>query len=205
MDPLVAYCEAHLADILETTEMLVRLESPSTDKGAVDRCGAELARRLGALGADVEILPQVERGDHLRARFAGTGRPMLILGHFDTVWPVGTLARMPVRRDCDRLFGPGPYDMKAGLVQLVFALHALHAFAFSPSVTPVIVVNTDEEIGSDDSGRVIGMLARGAERALVLEGEPGLIAVDGDPRGAEGLCWAVPAVPYRSDRWHRRR
>ena len=71
----------------------------------------------------------------------------------DTVWPVGTLTRMPVRRNGDMLFGPGSYDMKAGLVQLVFALRALSAFALSPSVTPVVVVNTDEEIGSDDSGR----------------------------------------------------
>jgi glutamate carboxypeptidase len=68
MNPLLEYCEQHLDDTVRRIETLVRLESPSTDKAAVDRCGAELARMLRAVGADVEILPQPERGDHLRAR-----------------------------------------------------------------------------------------------------------------------------------------
>jgi glutamate carboxypeptidase len=168
MDPLVAYCEAHLADLLETIEMLVRLESPSTDKAAVDRCGAELSRRLGALGADVEILPQRERGDHIRARLAGSGRPMLILGHFDTVWPVGTLERMPLRRDGDRLHGPGTFDMKAGIAIAMTAVAALRA-AGRPHPPITMLWTTDEEIGSETSRAVIEAEARGAAAVLVLE------------------------------------
>lgn len=168
MDPLVAYCEGHLADTLETIEMLVRLESPSTDKAAVDRCGAELSRRLGALGADVEILPQRERGDHIRARLAGSGRPMLILGHFDTVWPVGTLERMPLRRDGDRLHGPGTFDMKAGIAIAMTAVSALRA-AGRPQPPITMLWTTDEEIGSETSRAVIEAEARGAAAVLVLE------------------------------------
>src|SRR4249919_3144196 len=101
MKDLLAYCEAHLADIVQTIETLVRLESPSTDKAAVDRCGAVLAGMLRDAGADVDVLPQKERGNHIRARIPGQGRPVLLLGHFDTVWPMGTLERMPLGRDGD--------------------------------------------------------------------------------------------------------
>src|SRR5688500_392101 len=115
MKNLLAYCDAHLAGTLETIETLVRLESPSTDKAAVDRCGTVLAEMLRKAGAAVEVLSQPERGNHLRARFPpslsrasarqapGDRPPVMFLGHFDTVWPVGTLERMPLRRDGDRL------------------------------------------------------------------------------------------------------
>ena len=98
----------------------------------------------------------------------------------DTVWPLGTLAEMPVRRAGEHLFGPGTHDMKAGLVQLVFALRALHALGIAPALTPVVLVNTDEELGSLDSERVIRPLARGADRAFVLEcgeGERGRLKI----------------------------
>src|SRR5688500_8431256 len=127
MKNLLAYCEAHLAGTLQTIETLVRLESPSTDKAAVDRCGTVLADMLRTAGAAVDLLSREERGNHVRARFppslsrasarqaAGEGRPVMLLGHFDTVWPIGTLERMPFRRDGDRLHGPGTFDMKAGI------------------------------------------------------------------------------------------
>src|SRR5260221_5176985 len=111
MKQLLAYCEQHLTDTIRTIETLVRLESPSTDKAAVDRCGTVLAGMLRAAGAEVDVLSQPARGDHLRARVPGEGRPVMLLGHFDTVWPMGTLARMPLRRDGDRLHGPGTFDI----------------------------------------------------------------------------------------------
>src|SRR5690242_411217 len=92
---ILRFCEAHLDRTVQTIETLVRLESPSTDKSAVDRCGAALEGMLREAGAAVERLPQTDRGDHLIARFEGAGDPVLILGHFDTVWPAGTLDRMP--------------------------------------------------------------------------------------------------------------
>src|SRR4051812_5049396 len=110
MNHLVDYCEAHVSEAIRRIETLVRHESPSTDKPAVDRCGTALAAMLRAAGASVDVLPQTERGDHLVARVPGAGRPVMLLGHFDTVWPVGTLDRMPLRRDGDRLHGPGIFD-----------------------------------------------------------------------------------------------
>jgi glutamate carboxypeptidase len=87
----------------------------------------------------------------------------------DTVWPIGTLAQMPVHTVDGLLFGPGTADMKGGLVEIVFALRALRELGLAPAATPVVLVNADEEIGSIDSSRIISLLARGAERAFVLE------------------------------------
>src|SRR6187399_1398025 len=126
MKQLLDYCERHLSDTLDTIEALVALESPSTDKAAVDRCGAELSRRLRALGATVEPVARRERGDHIRARI-GSGRGVMLLGHFDTVWPLGTLERMPLQRNGDRLHGPGTFDMKAGIALAMTAVVALDA------------------------------------------------------------------------------
>ena len=155
-------------DTVRVIETLARLESPSTDKTAVDRCGAVLAGMLRSAGADVHVLSQPERGNHLLARVAGEGRPILVLGHFDTVWPVGTLDRMPVRRDGDRLHGPGVFDMKAGIALAMMALEALRATGQRhPPVT--MLWTTDEEIGSATSRNVIEAEARHSALVLVLE------------------------------------
>jgi glutamate carboxypeptidase len=168
MRTLLDYCEQHAADTIETIEALVQLESPSTDKAAVDRCGRELAARLRAAGADVETLQRIERGDHLRARLSGAGRPVMILGHFDTVWPVGTLQRMPLRRDGERLYGPGAFDMKAGVAIALTAIAALRATGTPyPGVT--MIWTTDEEVGSATSREAIEADARDAAAVLVLE------------------------------------
>jgi glutamate carboxypeptidase len=165
---LLSYCEQHAADIVQTLETLVRLESPSTDKAAVDRCGAALGEILRAAGAGVELLRQPDRGDHIRARFPGDGRPVLLLGHLDTVWPVGTLERMPVRRDGDRVHGPGTFDMKAGIAIGVAAVNALRATA-TPHPPVTMLWTTDEEIGSGTSRAFIEAEAREARAVLVLE------------------------------------
>ena len=165
---LLDYCEAHLSDTVALLETLVRLESPSTDKAAVDRCGAVLAGMLRAAGADVDVLSQAERGNHLRARIPGEGRPVLILGHFDTVWPAGTLERMPLTRDGDRLYGPGTFDMKAGIAIALGAIGALRATGTRhPPMT--MLWTTDEEIGSETSRDTIESEARNAAVVLVLE------------------------------------
>jgi glutamate carboxypeptidase len=157
-------------------ERLVRAESPSTDSAAQRASFSILAKELGALGYAVRRVHGFDTGDHLyaRPRLRQRGKPFqLVLGHMDTVWPLGALEGMPLRREGDLLFGPGTHDMKGGLVQLLFALRALRELGLSPSVTPVVLVNSDEEIGSTSSERVIRPLARGAERAFTLEAGEG--------------------------------
>lgn len=168
MKQLLDYCEAHLSETVAVIERLVQLESPSTDKAAVDRCGAELSAGLRAVGADVERLPQAERGDHLRARIRGEGRAVMLLGHFDTVWPVGTLEGMPLGRVGDRLHGPGTFDMKAGIAIALAALAALRATG-TPHPPITMLWTTDEEIGSRTSREVIESEARQSAAVLVLE------------------------------------
>jgi glutamate carboxypeptidase len=168
MQRLLTYAEQHLETMVETIETLVRLESPSTDKAAVDRCGRALADLLRAAGGEVESLARADRGDHLRARFAGTGSPVLLLGHFDTVWPAGTLERMPLRRDGDRLYGPGAFDMKGGIALGLTAIAALRATG-TPHPAVTMLWTTDEEIGSETSRAAIEAEAGHSRAVLVLE------------------------------------
>ncbi len=173
---LLAWLEEHEPEIVALLERLVRAESPSTDPGSQQGAFSILAAELAAMDYLVRPVRGFATGDHLyaRPRSRRRGAPFqLVVGHMDTVWPLGTLEEMPVRKDGDRFFGPGTHDMKAGLVQLVFALRALRELGLDTSVTPVVLVNSDEEIGSTDSERVIRALARSAERALVLEAGEG--------------------------------
>lgn len=170
------FCRAERAWLLDTIDALVRLESPTPDKAAVDRCGAELARRLDAIGGRVTRLTRRDRGDHLRAEFpgaaaargAGSKGQVLLLGHFDTVWPVGQLERMPLVQRDGRLHGPGVFDMKAGV-----ALGLLAARAILETRTPapriVMLWTTDEEMGSGTSRQAIEDEARRSDAVLVLE------------------------------------
>lgn len=158
---------------------LVGIESPSSDKAALRSILSVLAEDLSSRGLHVRTLAGRESGGHLLAvpRTRPQGAPyQLLIGHADTVWPLGTLERMPIRLRSGRLSGPGVYDMKAGLVQAIFALEALAECGVHPDVTPILFINTDEEIGSRESSRHIVRLARGADRAFILEpslGEPG--------------------------------
>src|SRR5213075_2793310 len=119
------FCRANSDWVLETTESLVAIESPTTDKAAVDRCGDALTARLRAIGGRVTRLSRPDRGDHLLAEFGCGTSQVLLLGHFDTVWPVGQLDRMPLSRAGGRLHGPGVFDMKAGIAIAMLATRAL--------------------------------------------------------------------------------
>lgn len=157
-------------------EQLVRAESPSTDPAAQRAPFAILEGELRKLDYAVRRVRGFDTGDHLyaRPRSRGHGTPLqLVVGHMDTVWPLGTLERMPLRREGDTLFGPGTHDMKAGLVQLVFALRALRELGLTPTVTPVVFLNSDEETGSISSEHILRRLSAGAERAFVLEAGEG--------------------------------
>jgi glutamate carboxypeptidase len=119
----------------------------------------------------VTRIPGQKTGGHLHARTAGaSAKPaQLLLGHCDTVWPEGMLKEMPLLIDENVVRGPGVYDMKGGLVQMIFALRVLRELGLTPSVPPSIFVNSDEEIGSPESTPHIRRLAQKADRVLVLE------------------------------------
>jgi glutamate carboxypeptidase len=153
-------------------ENLVVAESPSLTPGSERAALSLLAGELDEAGFATRRLRGHATGEHLfarpRHRTPGDGY-QLVIGHVDTVWPLGTLLGMPVRQNNGTFHGPGSYDMKGGLVQLVFALRALRELGLRPSLAPAVLVNSDEELGSVDSARHIRRLARGAARAFVLE------------------------------------
>ena len=163
------FCRANRDWLLETTEALVGLESPTTDKSAVDRCGAALAARLEAMGGRVTRLTRPDRGDHLLAEFGCGASQILLLGHFDTVWSIGQLDRMPLTRFGGRLHGPGVFDMKAGIAIAMLATRAL--LEVGPAIPHRIVMlwTTDEEVGSESSRAAIEDEARRSRAVLVLE------------------------------------
>ena len=154
--------------MLELLQTLVQHESPSRDKPSLDRLGGLLAGLLRDRGGLVERIANPEGGDHILARFSGPEplRPALVLGHFDTVWPLGTLATMPFRIEGRRAYGPGTYDMKAGLTIFLDAI----ANRIKSRPRPIWALFTsDEEIGSPTSRALIEDLARRCAYALVLE------------------------------------
>jgi glutamate carboxypeptidase len=165
---LIQYFEAQQQSLRADIETLVRLESPSTDKEAVDRCGAVVARMLREAGGVVSMLPQSQRGDHVRAEFAGGPGRVLVLGHFDTVWDVGQITSMPLREADGCLYGPGVFDMKASVAIAAHALRGLRDRAM-PFPHVIILFTTDEEIGSGTSRALIEDAARASDAVLVLE------------------------------------
>ena len=166
---LFQYCRDRQDWLLDLIHALVTIESPTDNKGAVDRCGAVLADRLRSIGAAVTAVPQTAAGDHLLARFGTGGRQVLVIGHFDTVWPIGQLDRMPFREEAGRLHGPGVLDMKAGIALGMLATRALVDLAPSSDTRITMLWTTDEETGSDTSRALIEAEARQSEAVLVLE------------------------------------
>jgi glutamate carboxypeptidase len=160
---------------------LANLESPSHIPESQHAIQELLIRRFKAIGFGARLFPGEKSGGHLylsseeapkEARHVGETPPIqLLLGHTDTVWPIGTVYDMPVEWDEgeDIIRGPGVFDMKAGIVQMVFALEALSALGLEPTVAPTIFLNSDEEIGSPESQGHIERLAQVSNRVLVLE------------------------------------
>jgi glutamate carboxypeptidase len=151
----------------------VRAESPSFDEDAVNRFGRIVAAEWKRRGASVTVLRQRERGDHIRAEWHPHKRrasgQILVLGHLDTVYPVGTIARMPFRMSRGRAWGPGTFDMKGGLVIALYAVDALASAGFIPGKRIVFLWTSDEEIGSETSRAAIEREARRSDAVLVLE------------------------------------
>jgi glutamate carboxypeptidase len=169
------YFKSRQGEMVRLLKTLVQLESPTSDKKAVDRCTEEILRQLSGLGVKVKKFPQKEIGDLFLVEYDSgktKARPVLVLGHTDTVWPVGTLKRMPFYLEGDRVYGPGALDMKAGLVQAIFALRAIHSLNLKPRRKIWFFINSAEETGNEESHRQIASLA--SKSGLVLCLEPGL-------------------------------
>jgi len=149
---------------------LVEVESPSEDKAAVDRAGELVVRWAEALGGKVKRHRQKAFGDVLEIRFGAArkgSRRVLLLGHLDTVWPMGTLAKMPWREAEGKLWGPGVVDMKAGVVMALEAIAALKEMDVLRPVTLLLV--SEEEVGSPVSRGITERLAGECEAVLVME------------------------------------
>ncbi|MFE4213764.1 2-dehydropantoate 2-reductase [Streptomyces sp. NPDC056844] len=166
------WLDAHREDMVDDLAAYTSQGSASDDREALAACLTWVRGWLdGALGAPQaeEILEREGTGDVLVRRYQGTGdRPVLLLGHYDTVWPTGTLEEWPFRRDGDLITGPGVFDMKAGLVQAVWALRALDALGL-PRPACTLMLNGDEETGSLTSSEAIVAEARNSRAALVFE------------------------------------
>ncbi len=174
--PLLQFCEERQEEMLAVLKQAVELESPSDNKTAVDRLGKYLATEFERLDGKVSFYPQKQYGDHLKAEFPGRSgaKPLLLLGHFDTVWSLGTLAGMPFRVENERIYGPGVLDMKAGIVMMMFALRALRSASRRGHRPVVVLLDTDEEVGSTTGRPVVEATAKECEAVLVLEPAQGM-------------------------------
>lgn len=156
----------------QSLRALVTVESPSREPSAQDAAFDLLARELEQSGMKSRRRPGRSSGGQLLAQPVDRRKGasiQLLLGHIDTVWPLDTIQQMPLVEHQGQLAGPGVYDMKAGLIQICFALRCLRAVSIPWSVDPVVLVNSDEEIGSVESRGLIERLSRIADRALVME------------------------------------
>lgn len=167
------YLRTRQNNMVATLRRFVECESPSFDKAAVDRCAELVAAGFREAGATVRLLPQKHRGAHVRAEaWLGAGKPagqIMVLGHTDTVYELGTIERMPFRLRDGRAYGPGTFDMKGGIVLALFALQCLQAIGHHPAKRFVFLWTSDEEIGSESARKAIEQEAKRSDAVLVLE------------------------------------
>lgn len=171
-DAIRSWMDEHADEFTDLVRDLVLAESPSTDPESQAAVFDLVAEALDAAGFTSTRTPGVDTGGWMTATRRGVDPGacrQLLLGHVDTVWPVGTLRSMPFSVEDGVLRGPGSFDMKAGVAQMVMALRALRALDLRPDVEPVVLLNSDEEIGSPESEAVIRETAQRVDRVLVLE------------------------------------
>lgn len=171
------FLESHHEKMIHFLKDLVALESPSKEKEKQHRILNFLKVKFKNIGYHVIMVPGKLTGGYLYARPIDRERRLpvqLVIGHCDTVWPTDTIKNMPISYENGMMKGPGIYDMKAGLTQLYFSLLALKALPVPLKVTPILLINSDEEIGSRESTNAIKRLAKIANRAYVLEPPLGL-------------------------------
>jgi glutamate carboxypeptidase len=167
------YLTPRLPEMLSTLRRFVVAESPSLEKSAADRCCGVIASEWRRRGVRVERVVNKHRGDLLRitmpARKSRGAGQLLVLGHYDTVYASGMLKKMPFRVGGGKAYGPGTFDMKAGIVQALFALDALQRVTQPLRKRIVFLWTSDEEIGSEASRRIIETEARRSDAVFVLE------------------------------------
>ena len=164
------YFSQQKSEIVQSIRQLVEIESPSDVKQAVDRLGAVLASRFEDLGGRTTIHKAINFGNHLQVNFAGRGKPVLLLGHLDTVYSIGTLSKMPCHAKDGRLFGPGVLDMKSGIALMLHAIQGLREWDGGALPRPVtVLLVSDEEVGSESSRHITENLAKESAAVLVME------------------------------------
>ncbi len=202
MADLLDYMTRHRDEMVTLLQGLVEHESPTAhtpeEKAYSDRLAEYLAGIIAGYGAEVERIPQATRGDHLIARWGRGERPVLILAHYDTVWPLGTLREMPFSQAQGRLRGPGVFDMKGGLVLALFAMRALREMdRLGGPVT--LLINSDEEVGSLTSRDLIEAEARRSRATLVVEpAQPPNAALKTSRKGVGRFTLRVVGKPAHS-------
>ncbi len=172
IDRILRHLRQQQQAMVALLQRMVLLESSTDDPAATERLLDMLAAEFASCAMSVRRLAGRTSGGLLYAhqRLPAARAPFqLLVGHCDTVWPAGTLRTMPLRAESGTLYGPGVFDMKAGLVQMIFALRALHELRLTAPVFCKVIINSDEEIGSPDSTPLIRALAQRAERAFILE------------------------------------
>ena len=165
------YFESRQEEIVQTIREFVAIESPSDNKLAADRMGALLAARFETRGGRARVHRAEDFADSVQIDFPGREeiKPVLLLGHFDTVYPLGTLATMPCHVEDGRLHGPGVLDMKSGIALMLYAIEALQAWHTGLPRPVTVFLVSDEEVGSYSSRKITEALARESAAVLVLE------------------------------------
>ena len=169
MTELLEYCKSHADDIVETLGQLVMKESFRADKPQVDDLGRWIKARVQSLGAKIDVFPQSSVGDNMLASFGQGPEQVLILCHFDTVWPLGTIGKRPFNVEGGIATGPGVLDMKAGIAITLHAIQALRDLGIELNRTVKVVFNTDEETDSSSSRQLIEQEAKRSAFVLCLE------------------------------------
>ena len=175
---ILVFLKNHQQEMLDLLTKLAMVESPSTDPQSQLQVLHLLKDAFDALDYKTLVVTGQKTGGYLYARPKKRmkNNPLqLMIGHCDTVWPIGTLKTMPVEIMGNLVKGPGVYDMKGGLVQIIYAIKALQFCNAEPLVSPVVLINSDEEIGSRESKAAIARLAKIADRAFILEPSVGLV------------------------------
>lgn len=159
--------------MLEVLRDFTLAESPSTEKAAADRCGEIIAAEWRKREVSVSLIPQTSRGNHIRVEWkpqkAESRGQLLVLGHYDTVHATGTLEKMPFCVSGEKAYGPGVFDMKAGIVQALFALDALQQTSARVKKQIVFLWTSDEEIGSQSSRKLLEAEAQRSDAVFVME------------------------------------